>query len=218
MIKWLLSVLFPPKCVLCRRVLGKEELDLCHRCRCDSPTWTKSRVRLPFIDAWAALWHYEGHVRSSILRFKFYNHRSYAATYGRLLAMKLLEEFPEGFDCLTWVPISRLRKFTRGYDQVELLAQAVSRELQLEMLPLLQKIRHNKPQSRIRGDARRRANVLGAYRVTDPTLLAGKKILLLDDIITTGATAGECARVLLTAGAEEIYCGALASARYKSKK
>ena len=83
-------------------------------------------------------------------------------------------------------------------------------------MPLLHKIRHNRPQSGIIGDAQRRANVLGVYRVENPELLQGKKVLLLDDIVTTGATAGECARVLLTAGAKEIHCGAMAIARRRS--
>ena len=77
-------------------------------------------------------------------------------------------------------------------------------------MPLLRKIRNAPPQSGISGDAARRANVLGAYRVTDPDALRDKRILLLDDVITTGATASECARVLLTAGAKSVNCAAVA--------
>ena len=151
-----------------------------------------------------------------MLRYKFRGARSYAKGYGRLLAMKLQQARPEGFDLLTWVPVSPLRKLTRGYDQVELLANAVGRELGLEPVRLLRKIRHNRPQSGIAGDARRRANVLGVYRAENPELLKGKSVLLLDDIITTGATAGECARVLLTAGGKEVHCGAMAFARHRA--
>ena len=88
----------------------------------------------------------------------------------------------------------------------------------MDCLCLLHKIRNNRPQSRIRGQAQRRANVLGAYVTVDQEKLAGKRILLLDDIITTGATAGECARVLLTAGAKDVYCAAVAAARSQKKK
>ena len=213
---FVLNLLFPPKCLLCRRILADHELDLCHKCRIDGPECTNYQKKLPFIDSWAAVWYYEDTARRSLLRYKFRGARSYANGYGRLLAMKLQEVHPEGFDVLTWVPVSRLRRFTRGYDQVELLAQAVSSELGMEPMPLLRKIRHNRPQSGIIGDAQRRANVLGVYRVENPELLQGKKVLLLDDIITTGATAGECARVLLTAGAKEIHCGAMAIARRRS--
>lgn len=210
---WISDKLFPHKCVLCGKVLEKDELDLCRSCRTDSPEFPSGKRKLRFLDSFTAVWYYEGNVRSSILRYKFRNARSYAGAYGRLLAMKLLQEYPEGFDCITWVPVSALRKIRRGYDQVELLANATAGELNMTAVPILKKIRNNKPQSRITGTAERRANVLGVYRVLDPGSLRGKRILLLDDILTTGATAGECARMLLTAGAEEVHCAAIAAAR-----
>lgn len=217
-VNWFLSLLFPPKCLLCRRVLKENELDLCHKCRRDGPECTNFRKKLPFIDSWAAVWYYESNARCSLLRYKFRGARSYAHGYGRLLAMKLAELHPDGLDILTWVPVSAIRKFWRGYDQVELLAQFVGQELGMEPVRLLRKIRHNPPQSGIIGESQRRANVLGAYRAENAEVLQGKRILLLDDIITTGATAGECARVLLTAGAKEIHCGAMATAQHQDNK
>lgn len=215
----ILQLIYPPKCVLCGKLLQEAELDLCHSCREEAPECPVSRQKkLPFLDSWLAVWYYEDPVRRSILRYKFYGAKGYAACYGRVLAMKLQREHPEGFDCLTWVPISPLRRFTRGYDQVELLAQAVGRELNMQPQPLLKKVRHNRPQSGIRGDAHRRANVLGVYRITNREAVKDRKILLLDDVITTGATAGECARVLLTAGAQEVHCGVIAAARRGKKR
>ena len=205
-IQWL----FPPKCVLCRNLLEKEQTDLCHHCRIHATVAPSTHKKIPHLDRWTAVWYYEDTVRSSIIRFKFHNARSYALAYGRFLSMKLLEEEMTDFDILTWVPVSPLRRLKRGYDQVELLAQAVGRELDTEPMPLLRKIRNAPPQSGISGDAARRANVLGAYRVTDPDALRDKRILLLDDVITTGATASECARVLLTAGAKSVNCAAVA--------
>lgn len=210
------KLLFPPKCLLCRKILATDELDLCHKCRVDGPECTNSRKKIPFIDSWAAVWYYEDNARRSLLRYKFRGARSYAQGYGRLLAMKLQEAHPHGFDLLTWVPISTLRRLTRGYDQVELIAQAVGYELGMEPTQLLRKIRHNRPQSGIVGEAKRRANVLGAYRAENAEFLKDKRILILDDIITTGSTAGECARVLLTAGAKEVHCGAMAVARHQA--
>ena len=167
--------------------------------------------KLPFLADWYALWYYEGVVRSSLHRYKFRGAQSYAPVYGRLLAMQLLRRFPEGFDILTWVPVSPRRKWDRGYDQVELLARAVGAELELRPLRTLRKIRHNPPQSGITGQAQRKANVLGVYEAVQPSAFLGKRILLLDDVITTGATASECARVLLTAGAKEVICAAIAA-------
>ena len=216
--EFLLQTLFPPKCLLCRQILDDDSLDLCRKCRQDGPDCVNSRKKIPFIDSWTAVWYYEDNARRSLLRYKFGGARHYAQGYGRLLAMKLAEEHPEGFDFLTWVPISALRKLFRGYDQVELLAEAVGQELGIAPVPLLRKVRHNPPQSGIVGEAQRRANVLGAYKTQNDDLLVGKKIVLLDDIITTGATVSECARVLLTAGAKEVHCGAVAVARHQSNK
>lgn len=206
-----LNLVFPRKCVLCQKLLEKDETDLCRSCRVDSPECLKSGKTFTFLDSWVAVWYYKGYIRDSLHRFKFRRARHYADVYGRLLAMRILSEYPEGFDLLTWAPISSLRRFTRGYDQVELLAEAVGRELGMEPVRTLKKTRNNRPQSRITGQAQRKANVLGVYRAVCPDKIKGKRILLLDDIITTGATAGECARVLLTAGAKEVHCGLIAA-------
>ena len=210
---YLMNLLFPPKCILCGKILQPQEQDLCRECRVDSPEYPIRKEKIQFLDSFAAVWYYEGNVRRSLLRYKFYGARGFAQGYGRLLAMKLLQLHPEGFDCLTWVPVSPLRKLRRGYDQVELLAKAVGRELGMEPVPLLKKVRHNRPQSGIVDPAQRRGNVLGVYREMNRELISGKRILLLDDILTTGATAGEASRVLLTNGAKEVHCAAIAAAR-----
>lgn len=207
------SLLFPPKCVLCGALLEKQELDLCKLCRLDAPEYPNRKKSPQFLDSFAAVWYYEGSARKSLLRYKFHNARSYAPAYGRLLAMKLMQTHPEGFDAITWVPVSRRRKLRRGYDQVELIARAVGAELGMAPRPLIRKIRHNCPQSGISDPAQRRANVLGVYRILPGQDLTGQRILLLDDILTTGATAGEAARVLLSAGAKEVHGAAVAAAR-----
>ncbi len=209
----IMGILFPPKCILCGRVLEKEELDLCRGCRIEAPEYRNRKRKPQFLDSFAAVWYYEGNVRGSLLRFKFRNARSYAEGYGRLIAMVLQREHPEGFDLLTWIPVSPLRRCRRGYDQAALLAKAVGRELGWKPVPLLKKVRHNPSQSGIRDDRRRRANVQGVYRLKGNTDIAGKRILLIDDILTTGSTAGEAARVLRDAGAAEVHCAAVAAAR-----
>lgn len=215
MIQWLYALFFPPKCVLCRKLLNRQETDLCHSCRVETAEFTTAKRNIPFVEKWTAVWYYSGKVRQSLLRFKFSNARGYSTVYGRLLAMRLLREYPEGIGLLSWVPISARRRRKRGYDQAELLASAVGAELGIPVVPVLKKIRDTKPQSTIKDASMRRANVLGAYTVTDPVQIAGKRILLLDDIITTGATVSECARTLLTAGAKEVHCAAVAAAPHK---
>jgi len=212
----LLQLLFPPRCVLCKAFLTADETDLCHDCRIHTQEFSKSNFSFSFLAGWTAVWYYKDAVRESLLRYKFSRRRCYAPVYGQMLAMKLQKEQLTDFDILTWVPIASLRKLIRGYDQSELLANAVAAELGIPSVKTLRKIRNTPPQSGIRDVYRRRANVLGAYRSVDPEFFRGKRILLLDDIITTGATASECARTLLTAGAKEVFCATVAAAA-KSK-
>lgn len=211
-----LRLLFPPKCVLCGKLLQKQETDLCHKCRAESPEYAGAHNPLPFIDGWEVIWYYEDAARESVLRFKFHGARWQVGCYGRLLAMRL-NRLDWDFDEITWVPTANRRRRKRGYDQVELLADAVAVQLGIKPKKLLTKIRNNPPQSGISGQAQRRANVMGAYQICKDEEVAGKCILLLDDVITTGATASEAARVLLTAGAKKVYCAAIAKARYDGK-
>ena len=208
----MLSFLYPAKCVLCKRLLSAHQTDLCHDCRQKVPAFTRAKRNIPFIAHWTALWYYKDDAAKSIRRFKFCNRRSYADAYARMLAAKLPEGYADSCDILTWVPVSSLRKLKRGYDQSALLAKALGQEVGMDAKPVLRKIRHTPPQSGMGSPARRRANVLGAYRVRVPADIIGKRILLLDDVVTTGATASECARTLLTAGAKEVYFAAIAAA------
>lgn len=217
MLRRLWALLFPPKCVLCGKLLKKEETDLCRKCRENAPNFTKSKIKLSFIADWTAVWYYKDDVRGSLLRFKFCKRPSYATAYGRFLAMKLQTQRKDDFDVLTWVTTGRRRVRKRGYDQAQLIADAVAAELGVDAVQTLKKIRHTPPQSTFRNAAQRRANVLGAYKVTDPTLIAGKRVLLLDDIVTTGATASECAKTLLTAGAKTVTFAAVAAACHNTK-
>lgn len=208
----LAELLFPRKCMLCRRVLERNETDLCVNCRTQTKRLEASKRKYRFLDSVTAVWYYEGNVRGAILRYKFYRARHLAPGFGRLLAMAVAERNLEP-DVLTWVPVSALRKLTRGYDQSELLSKAVGRELEVTPIQTLKKIRNNRRQSGLLTAEQRKANVLGVYRVCAPEELRGKRVLLIDDVLTTGATAGECARMLLTAGAKEVHCAVIAAAR-----
>ena len=217
MIRRVLQWLFPEKCVLCRSLLGQEETDLCRCCRVRQPEYPMGKKKVPHITAMTAVWVYEGNVRKSIHRYKFSGVRHYADAYGRLLAMRIQRDLPAA-DIVTWVPVSARRRRRRGYDQVELLARAAAPELGLRAEPCLEKIRDNRANSGLKTPAERRANVLGVYRAVGQEHFRGKRVLLLDDIVTTGATASECARVLHSAGAEEVIFAAVAAAGTTSSK
>ena len=217
MLRKILRLFFPPKCVFCKKLLDKGETDVCHHCRGNLPETKNSHLRFSFVAGWTAVWYYKDTVRDSIHRFKFNRYRHYAATYGQALALKLEEDAQLQFDVLTYAPVAILRKIRRGYDQVELICNVVGENLGVTPVKTLRKIRNTPPQSGIKDVARRRANVLGAYRCSDREFIKGKRVLLLDDVVTTGATASECARVLITAGAKEVYCAFVAVTEYKTK-
>ena len=212
----MLRLLFPPKCVLCRRLLKPEETDLCHDCRKDTPEFKKSKSKIPFVAQWTALWYYKGNVRKSILRYKFSRVQSYCVTYARLLALKIQQAQMTEVDAITWVPVSTLRRFKRGFDQSQLLANALGAELNCPVISTLKKVRNNPPQSGIQEKAARRANVMGVYRVRNPECIRDKSLLLIDDVVTSGSTASECARILLTAGAREISLAAVAATSHEN--
>ena len=163
------------------------------------------------------MWYYKDDVRNSIKRFKFYNRRGYSAVYARLLALQLQSADVNTYDLLSWVPVSALRRFQRGYDQSALLAADLGNELGLPVVSTIRKIRHTPPQSTIRNAAKRRINVMGAYKQVSGTPIAGKRIILVDDVVTTGTTASACARVLLSAGATEVFFVAVAATEYDKK-
>ena len=211
MLSRLLALLFPPKCILCRKLLKKDETDLCAGCRKNTPEYSLVKRDIPHVARWTALWYYKDNVRNSVLRFKFSNAQHYAQPYGQLLGMHILKTFPEGFDLVTWVPTGNKRIKKRGYDHARLLAAAVATELGVSATPLLHKIRQTPPQSSLSTFEQRRKNVADAYAVTDAALLKGKRILLLDDVITSGASCAECSKELRKAGAKSVFCAAIAA-------
>ena len=207
----LLDLLFPPKCILCHRLLADCETDLCHDCRHNAPEVNREKRKLEFIAHWTALWYYRENVRDSIHRYKFNDVRCYAEPYARLLAMKLYDaEFTKDIHVITWAPVSFLRKFKRGYDQSQLLAVALGKELGIPVMRLLKKHRHTRAQSKLKNHSARRANIQGAYSAVNIPEIKGKNILLVDDVLTTGATCSECARILQTAGAKSVCLSTIA--------
>ena len=212
---FLLDLLFPPKCVFCGRLLERGQKELCPRCQSELP-WLEGAAAEQtgeFFSLCVTPLRYEDKVRDSIRRYKFKGRQGYHKAYGRLVAQCVHDHLAGRYDLVTWVPLSDKRRRERGYDQAFLLASAAALELGDVAVETLRKTRHNPAQSGIEGAAQRRANVLGAYLPVDPELVAGKRVLLVDDVVTTGATLSECARVLRSMGAADVVCAALARAR-----
>ena len=95
------ALLYPDKCVLCGKILQKQESDLCHQCRIEAPECPVNSTKYPYLNSWVALWYYEDKVSKSLLLYKFYGRRNKAQSFGRLLAMKIRQQHPENpDDCL----------------------------------------------------------------------------------------------------------------------
>lgn len=187
---------------------------MCLRCENDLPFTTGGgRQGFDFIDSCVAPLYYEGNVRDALIRYKFDGATAYAGLFGRLTASCIRERLEGSYDLISWVPLSGKRLKTRGYDQAMLIAMAAALELSDVAAETLRKVKDTAPQSKTGAGEARRANISGAYEVCDAELVAGKRILLIDDIVTTGATLSECARMLGLAGAESVVAAAVARSR-----
>ena len=213
----LLDLIFPPKCVFCGKVLDDPGAGVCPRCMKELPWSDTGKRRADFVSRITAPLYYEGPVRDSLLRYKFHSASARGTVYGRLVARELQRRDALDFDVLTWVPLNKYRRRSRGYDQAQLIAESAASALAIEAVPVLEKIRNAQPQSGLRSAERRRANISGCYAVPDPSLVADKRILIVDDIITTGATVSECARMLMLAGAKDVSAASLAVPRNEKR-
>ena len=199
-----LELLFPQRCCFCRRLTGKGELvcKLCRKKYPDLPSNAQLRELQRDLKCYSPL-RYGGAVRDALLRYKFWNTPAYAPAFGDFM-VRCLDENAVTCDVVTWVPLSRKRLRTRGYDQARLLAEEVAAREGWPIKALLIKPRNTKAQSGLKSREQRQANAAGAYRVIEEQEIAGKHILLVDDIVTSGATLRECARMLRQAGARSV--------------
>lgn len=209
LISSILDWLFPSRCAFCRR-LTQDRAALCPRCREKLPyTGSAAGQSFPHLDACCSPLYYVDEVRSSLLRYKFGGASMYAEVYGEILA-KCIDENHISCDSITWVPLSRQRLRKRGYDQARLLAEATAKKLSIPCVPMLRKMRNNPAQSGTGSAEKRRLNVKNVYAALPDAPVRGRRILLVDDIVTTGATLGACAEVLRKAGAEAVSGATLA--------
>ncbi|MBR5489717.1 MAG: ComF family protein [Oscillospiraceae bacterium] len=214
LISLLLDVLFPPKCVFCGEILPRKEGRICEKCKSELPyTGSHPSQKGDFFSVCVAPLYYEDEVRESLIRYKFGGAPGYGAVYGALLAECISGELEGRWDILTWVPLSAKRYKERGYDQAKLLTDAVGAKLGVKPISTLRKVKHIPKQATMGSPEKRRANISGAYIVSNREAVEGKRILLIDDIITSGSTLGECARMLRQSGAAEVVCAAVARSR-----
>lgn len=226
-------VLYPRRCPFCDRVLGNQPA--CPDCadglaelrRAPSMRLRGSEHYLGRLDGAAAPYQYTGLVRRAVLRAKYQGAPWAAVELGVEMARLLFgseirmcgsEPLPEpvpgldrGYDCILPVPASSKK---RGYNVPERMAQPLARAVGVPVVTdALTRARSTRRQEGLSLDERL-ANVAGAFWVARPEAVEGKRILLVDDVLTTGATASACAQALLDAGAQSVFAVALATVEF----
>jgi ComF family protein len=167
----------------------------------------------PFYDRLLAPYLYDGALMKGIHQFKYAAKAYLADSFGPLLAQFARRRLNESTGLLAVpVPLHPKRLRERGFNQSLLLARHVAKQLDtgLDFLSL-RRVRYTVPQTGLGKDERRK-NVRGAFRLINPKAVKGRAVLLVDDVVTTGNTINECARVLKQAGAKNIVCLVLARA------
>ena len=150
---------------------------------------------------------YEGTLRELVHLFKYGGVRPLAGTFGRFMAQALPRD--ASFDVIVPMPLHWFKKWQRGFNQSDVLAREIGKKWRVPVRNVIRRRRATSPQAGLT-NAKRRANVRGAFQVTGHRRLDGMRVLLVDDVVTTGATASACARVLKRAGAAHVALLALA--------
>lgn len=218
------QILFPDdvKCIVCGREMHPNRYGLCDNCSldlnenfcvrcgrhkvgvgdyCDEC----SEQSLYFDDARSSV-NYDGNAKNLVRRLKYGNARYLAKTIAEYLLDTLL--FADWqFDCITYVPMFKKKERKRGYNQARLLAEELAERVDADCVTLLEKIKNTDNQASL-ARAEREINLTGAFSAigTPP-----KTVLLVDDVMTTGATANECAKALKKAGAKIVHLLTFAS-------
>lgn len=207
----LLDLLFPPRCVGCQR----RGALLCLRCRATcrrvpaaANAQQHARLASPYLRSTAGAYIFEGAVREAIHTLKYNRRVRVAAPLGELLAHYLIDQAIQ-IDAIVPVPLHADRQRKRGFNQSMLLAQQLAVRTKLPVLTTeLKRIRHTAQQADLNRE-QRRANVVGAFMWQGSTP-PPRRVLILDDVLTTGATVESAAQALCRAGAVEVHALALA--------
>lgn len=182
------------RCLKCGKEIEREEQEYCGDC-----------IRIPkhYIQGYP-VFRYEGALKSGMTAFKYHNRREYAEFYGEAIWSAHGRELCQRkLDMLIPVPIHRHKLRTRGYNQAELIARALSRRMQIPChAKLLSRIVDTRPQKEL-NDKERLNNLKKAFFLQENGVEL-KRVLLVDDIYTTGATIEACTQVLLAAGASQV--------------
>jgi ComF family protein len=178
-------------CACCGLPLEATEQKSCARCLARPPRIERTRAAVAYDDL----------SRSLAIRLKYGRKVAIARTMAHYMAPLVTADEQA---ILVPVPLHRTRLWTRGFNQSALVARELSRRLEIRTDPLLLRRIRRTPPLKGMSPLQRRKTVAGAFRVTEKSTVAGKTIILVDDVLTTGSTAEACARVLKRAGAARV--------------
>ena len=215
--KRLLDLIYPQVCGICGKI---NKNSLCNKCKIKLEKEYKFQIDNYEDDASKHFiehnyfFKYENLIRSQILALKFQEKPYIYKTIAYFLEnMQKSFENLKKYDIIVVVPISNQRKKDRGYNQSELMAREISRIIKIPIARnVLYKIKHTVPQSSL-NKKQREENAKGVYEIKNITQIYNKKILLIDDIYTTGNTVNECANILIQRGIKKENIGVLTIAK-----
>ena len=204
------NAFFPVRCPYCDIVIDPEGY-ACDECGKKTPelpvtTYIEGGYRCvaPFL--------YKDSFAEAVKRFKFNNRAQYAKALAFAVVTALGSSGTDlDFDFITCVPMHKEQRLNRGYNQSELLAKECAGLMRTKYIHSLEKYKQNKVQHTLPGIERRK-NVKGVYRPLNKEKLKGKRVLIIDDIITTGSTLAECTKILSRCGCGDICCAVVCSA------
>ena len=207
------TLLFPLRanCIGCGAATGCREDWICPACRqALTEGWVGASPPPEGIDAAAFAYVYHGAAVGLVSRLKYGGVYRLAGFMGGDMARAYRFIHPTGADCVTCVPMHPKRLTRRGYNHAALLARELAARVDLPFVELLERVRDTPQQAKLEDDARR-SNVSGAFRGLEAA--RGRRVLLVDDVCTTGSTATACARALRAAGAGAVCLVCYAKAR-----
>lgn len=204
---------FTVKCPYCQKVIDKNKY-ACENCAKSFPEFSIINFAVGGYKCVSPL-PYNGNFAKAVKLFKFYNQGVYARQFAMLMSEAISKEYRDKkFDIVTCVPMHKNAQKIRKYNQSELLAKQCAAILNIPFADTLIKIKENKAQHSIKGKERAK-NVKGVYQAVDKDIIKGKNILIIDDIITTGNTLGECARTLDKAKCKSICCATICAVMHR---
>ncbi|MBR2714785.1 MAG: ComF family protein [Ruminococcus sp.] len=195
---------YPSRCPYCGTILNKKDY-ACDKCKKLIPKRGVSHGVTGGYRCTSAL-PYDGIFKKTLINFKFNSKPQYADQLAFLMYNQIKVAYPDMiFDYITFVPMHKKDEFERGYNQSELLAKCLSEHMKTPCVNTLEKIRHTEHQHDVE-PKKRKTNLKGAFKVCDKDKVKDKHILLVDDVVTTRSTLGECAKTLSKAKPAQICC------------